>query len=407
MKPIWRRTLASTVVGALVVGGLAWSFWPRPVPVDVAPATRGSMSVQVSDEGRTRVREIYQVSAPVLGQLVRVDVHAGDEVKEGVSKVAELLPISPAFNDVRTRAQVESTIKSAIAARSLAAAGVARAEAGLAYATSDLKRAQALIKTNVISRADFERTQLAHATAVAELATAKANLQAKQSDLDTAQALLIDPAALSARPLRRAGIPILAPASGRVLRVLRESESVVAAGSPILEVGDPFDIEIVADFISEDAVKIHPGDAAFITDWGGPRTLGACVRRVEPSGFTKISALGVEEQRVNVLLDFTQRNGDTATIADGFRVIVHVVIWQHADVLRIPITAMFRRGDGWAVFVVRGGRARMTSIDVGMANDDVAQVLKGLSPGDLVILHPSDRVADGTPVTASRGAAQP
>lgn len=407
MKSIWRRALASTVVGILVAGGLAWSFWPRPVPVDIAPVTRGPMSVQVSDEGRTRVREIYQVSAPVLGQLLRVDVHAGDEVKGGVSKVAELLPISPSFNDVRTHAQIESAIKSAIAGRSLAAAGVARAEAGLAYATSDLKRAEALIKTHVISRADFERTQLAHATAVAELATAKANLEAKQSDLDAAQALLIDPAALSARPLHRAGIPIIAPMSGRVLRVLHESESVVAAGSPILEVGDLSDIEIVADFVSEDAVKIHAGDNAFITDWGGSRTLDAHVRRVEPSGFTKISALGVEEQRVNVLLDFNERNGETAAIADGFRVIVHVVVWQQSDVLRIPITAMFRRGNAWAVFVVRNGRARLTPIEAGMANDDVAQVLKGLNPGAIVILHPSDRVADGTRVTVSSNATAP
>lgn len=407
MKPKWRRALASIIVGGLVAGGLAWSFWPRAVPVDIASVTRGPMNVQVSDEGRTRVREIYQISAPVLGRLLRVNVHAGDEVKGGVSKVAELLPISPSFNDVRTRTQIESAIKSAIAARSLAAAGVARAEAALAYSTSDLKRAQALVRTNVISRADFERTQLGHATAVAELDTAKANLQAKQSDLDAAQALLIDPTELSARPLRHAGIPIMSPVSGRVLRVLHENESVVAAGSPILEVGDPSDLEIVADFVSEDAVKIHAGDSAFITDWGGPRTLNAHVRQVEPSGFTKISALGVEEQRVNILLDFTERGSETSTIADGFRVIVHVVVWQQSNVLRIPITAMFRHGNSWAAFVVRNGRARLTPIDVGMANDDVAQVLQGLKPADLVILHPSDRVTDGTPVAVSRDVTAP
>lgn len=398
MKPAWHRAYASSAIGVLVLGGLAWSFWPRPVTVEIAPVTRGPMSVEVSDEGRTRVREIYQISAPVMGQLLRVDVHAGDEVKEGVSKVAELLPISPGFNDVRTRTQIESTVRSAAAARSLAAAEVTRAEARLAYATSDLARANALIKTNVIPRADFERTQLAHATATAELATAKANVQAKQSDLDAARALLIDPTAISTRQLRRTGIPIVAPVSGRVLRVLHESESVVAAGSPILEVGDPTDVEIVADFISEDAVKIQGGDNAIITDWGGAKNLHALVRRVEPSGFTKISALGVEEQRVNVLLDFTESANDIAPITDGFRVIVHVIVWHRPDVLRVPITAMFRHGNGWAVFVVRDGRAMLVPIDVGMTSDEMGQVLKGLGPDDRVVLHPSDRVEDGTPV---------
>lgn len=404
MKPVWRRSLVSTAVGVLVLGGFVWSFWPRPVPVDVSPVTRGPMSVQVSDEGRTRVREIYQVYAPVMGQLVRVDVHAGDEVKGGVSKVAELLPISPGFNDVRTRAQVESTVKSATAARSLASAEVTRAKAKLAYARSDLARAGALVKVNVISRADFERTQLAHDTAVAELATAEANLRAKQSDLDAARALLIDPTALSEEQQRREGIPLMAPVSGRVLRVLHESETVMAAGSPILEVGDPADTEIVADFISEDAVKIHAGDLAIITDWGGPTEFRAQVRRVEPSGFTKISALGVEEQRVNVLLDVIERTDAMAPIADGFRVNVHVVIWHRPDVLQVPITAMFRHGNAWAVFIVHNERAKLTPIEVGMTNDEVAQVLSGLDPTDVVVLHPSDRVKDGALVSvASHG----
>lgn len=407
MKPAWRRALASAAIVLLVAGGLLWSFWPRPIAVDMAPVTRGPMSVEVVDEGRTRVREIYQVSAPVMGQLLRVDVHAGDEVKGGVTRVAELLPSSPGFNDVRTRTQVESMVQSADAARSLAAAEVVRAKARLAYAAADLGRATTLVKSSVISRADFERTQLAHATAVAELATADANLRAKQSDLDAARALLIDPTAVSGQRRHRAGIPIVAPVSGRVLRVLHESESVMAAGAPILEIGDPSDIEIVADFISEDAVKIHAGDPAVITDWGGPRVLHARVRRVEPSGFTKISSLGVEEQRVNVLLDFVGRVGDAAPIADGFRVIVHVVVWQQADVLRVPITAMFRRGSGWAVFVVRDGRAKLTPVDAGMANDEVAQVLKGLQQGDKVILHPSDRVEDGASVAAQGNASSP
>ncbi len=398
MTPTVRRTLAATVLGLVILAGLVWSFWPRAIAVEIVAVTRGPMRVDVSDEGRTRVREIYQLSAPVNGRLLRVEVHPGDMVDGGKTKVAELLPIAPSFLDIRTRAQAESAIKSAEDARNLAAAEVARAQAELAFAASDLKRATILVQSDAISRANLERAQLAYKTAAAQLATAQAALKVKDHDLQTARALLIDPTGTAGRNLQ-AGIPIIAPVSGRVLRVLHESESALATGTPILEIGDPQKLEIVAELISEDAVKVRVGDSATITDWGGTGILNARVRRVEPSGFAKISALGVEEQRVNVLLDFTDAPEKWITIADSFRVVAHITVWQRASVLRVPSSAMFRHGDGWAVFAARDGRALLTPIRIGRSNDEVAEVLGGLRDGDHVIAHPSDRIANNARVT--------
>jgi HlyD family secretion protein len=345
------------------------------------------------------VREIYQVSAPVMGQLLRVEKHAGDLVTGGKTVVADLLPTSPSFLDVRTRSQAEAAVKSADAARNLAIAELRRARAELAFASSDLRRAKGLVAANALARADLERAQLRHDTASALVATAQAALQAKEFDLETAKALLIDPSDTEATRRQRASIPLLAPVSGRILRVLHEDESVVAAGTPIVEIGDPKNLEIVVELISEDAVKVREGAAARITDWGGSDVLNARVRRVEPSGFTKVSALGIEEQRVNVLLEFTDPPEKWAPIANGFRVVAHIVIWQEAAVLQVPVPAMFRSGKGWAVFVVRDGRAVLVPIEVGRSNDETGQVLSGLRAGDSVIVHPSDQVVDGVRVT--------
>ena len=398
MIPARRRVLIWLVLGALVFSGLVWSFWPEPVQVDMARVTRGPMQVNVSDEGRTRVREVYRVSAPVNGRLLRIDKHAGDKVIGGETVVGDLLPTAPSFLDVRSRAQAEAAVKSAEAAKDLAAAEVRRAKADLAFAVSDLKRAQSLIAGGAISRAELEHAELAYATKAAQLASAEAALQVKDFDLQTAQALLMNPGSADAPARQAASIALLAPVSGEVLRVLHESEAVVATGTPLFEIGDPKDLEVVVEMISEDAVGIHKGAPATLTDWGGAGPLRAQVRLVEPSGFTKISALGVEEQRVNVLLDFTEPHSRWASMADGFRVIAHIIIWQSENVLQVPISAMFRSGGGWAVFAVRDGRARLTPVRVGHVNDETAEVLAGLEVGERVIIHPSDRVRNGVRV---------
>lgn len=390
-----RRLLPWFLLGLIVAGGLVWSFWPRAVPVEVAKVTRGPLRVEVSDEGRTRVREIYQVSAPVAGRLLRIERHAGDVVG-AKTIVADLLPTAPAFLDVRTRAQAEAAVQSASAMRDLAATFEKRMAAELAFATADFQRARRLAESGAISRTNLERAELAYNVAVAQLATAKAALQAKLFDLQTAKAALIDPTAPQGP---RASIPLQAPVSGRILHVLHESESVVGAGVPIMEIGDPQKIEIVVPLISEEAVKVREGAAATITDWGGPGPLHAHVRRIEPSGFTKVSALGVEEQRVNVLLDFDDPPQRRAPIADGFRVIVHIAVLEKPDAVRVPASALFRHGAGWAAFAVRGARAILTPVTVGPGNDSVSEVVQGLGVDDRVIIHPSDRVRDGIRVS--------
>lgn len=405
ISPAIRRALLASVLTLVVAGALAWSFWPRPVPVETAEVTRGPMAVEVSDNGRTRVREIYRLSAPVSGRLLRVEVHAGDLVVGGKTRVAELQPIPPSFLDVRTRAQAAAAVDAAQAAQTLAAAEVRRQRAQLEFATSDYNRFLALARINATSRADLERAKLARDTAVAALASAEAALKVKRSDLAAARALLIDAGNLGDRAARDS-IPLVAPVSGSVLRVASESETALPVGAPILEVGDPGKIEVVAELVSEDAVKVHAGDRATITDWGGPVPLAARVRRVEPSGFTKISALGVEEQRVNVLLDPAGALEAWASLADGFRVIVHIVVWSNPDALRVPVSALFRQGGGWAAFVLRDRRAVRTAISVGHTNDEVAEVLAGLRPGDRVVVHPSDRIRDGVRVSEETATAK-
>jgi HlyD family secretion protein len=395
MNPGNRRFIVISALGLVVALGLAWSFWPRPVDVEMGRVTRGAMRVEVSDEGRTRVREIYQVTPPVDGRLLRIEVHPGDRVVGGQTALAYLLPTAPSFLDSRTRAQAESGVKAAAAARSLAAAEVTRARAELDFAQSDLRRTDNLLKSNAISRASFDHARLARDVAAAQLATAQAGLRAREFDLETARAVLIDP---TGTEQRQKGVPLRAPVTGRVLRVLHENEGVLAAGTPILEIGDPNQLEIVADFISEDAVRVHPGDMARITDWGGEETLNARVRLVEPSGFTKVSALGIEEQRVNILLDPAPPLRAWTKLADAFRITVHIGVWHTPSALRLPVSAMFRRGDGWAVFAVRQGHARLVPVKVGHANDEEAEVLGGIAAGENVILHPSDRIADGTRV---------
>ena len=398
MSGNFRRALVWSALGLAVLAVLGWSFWPRAIAVETAPVVRGHMQVEVVDEGRTRVRETYRISAPVTGKLLRIEEHAGDFVEANKTVLGAILPTSPAFLDIRTRAQALSAIKSAQAARDLARSEVQRAEAQLKFAEADLRRAEILVKDEAISRVNLERAQLARDTTVTQLATANAALKAKQYDLETARAQLIGPnEAAEAGPVPHS-IPLVAPVSGRILRVLQESESVVPAGTAVMEIGDPKTLEVLAELVSEDAVKVRVGNAALITDWGGDLPLNARVRRIEPGGFTKISALGVEEQRVNVLLDFTDRPERWASIADGYRVVAHITVWQSTNVLQVPVSSLFRIGTGWATFVVRDGRAKLTPVSVGKANDEVGQVLRGLEAGDRVIVHPSDRVADGVQI---------
>jgi HlyD family secretion protein len=386
-----RRVLAGL---GLVTALAAVGFWPSPVPVDTAVATRATLRVTVDEEGETRVRDRFVVSAPVAGRVLRIELEPGDAVKRGETVIATFLAGATVPLDARTRAEAEAAVEAARAALGSARAERERAQAALALARSELERHHELARQQIVSRQALEARQTEtraaeEAARAAEFATARAAHQ-----LEMAQARLLPAGvALSGRPLA-----LRSPIDGVVLRRLRESEAVVPAGEPLVEVGDPRRLEIVSDLLSSDAVQVRPGAQVLLEQWGGDHALRARVRRVEPSGFMKVSALGVEEQRVNVVMDFEDPLEAWSALGDGYRVEVRIVVWEGAGVLTVPTSSLFRRGDAWAVFAVRGGRAALSPVAIGRRNGVAAEVLSGLREGDSVVLHPSDALGHGTRV---------
>lgn len=378
---------------------LLFAFSPRPVPVQVAEVTRGDVRVEVRDEGRTRIREIYLVSAPQTGRLLRIGNLAGETVKAG-EVVAAILPTEPLLLDPRARSEAEAALRAASAAQTFAEAGLAEAEATLDLAKREAERAETLFTRGVSSQGALDR--------------ARTELNAAQKRRDAAAAAVARAIAERTGAAQRLNPPtngrgepglieVRAPASGRVLRVMQESESVVMAGAPILEIGDPASLEIVAEFLSEDAVRIVEGAPVRIDAWGGEAPLEGRVRMVEPSGFRKISALGIEEQRVNVIIDFVTSAGSAqaARLGHGYRVEVSVLVWFGKDELRVPVAALVRLGEGWAVFREQNGRARLTPVVIGPQDFRNATVLEGLSSDDHVVIYPGRDLRAGTRVLAS------
>jgi HlyD family secretion protein len=397
-----RRVLIWGALAALLGGGLTYAFWPEPVPVDLGEVARGPVRVTVDEEGRTRVKEVYVVSAPVAGRMRRIETHVGDAVVAGETVLATIEPTAPTFLDVRSRTQAESAVRAAEAAKALADAELVRARAELDFANADYERAKTLAERETISQRALDSAELEVKTRQAAVSTAQASLRVKTFELETARASLIVPGndETSGQEAGSCCVEVRAPVSGRVLRVLQESESVVPAAAPLIEIGDPQDLEIEVDLLSRDAVKIKEGAAVLIEDWGGGTTLAGRVRRVEPYGFTKVSALGIEEQRVNVIIDFTDPLDKWRRLGHGYRVETRIIVWEGTDVLNVPLGALFRHGDAWAVFVDSEGRARLRPVAIGRFNSREAQVLEGLSVGERVVLHPSDRVKDGVPIVA-------
>lgn len=388
-----RRILLWGTLGALVAAGLVYAFWPQPVPVDLGVVKRGPLEVTIEEEGETRVQEAYVVSAPLSGQLMRVETEVGDRVTAGETIVAKIRPVQPTLLDVRSQREAEAVVKAAEAAQALAEAELERARAKLAFAESDLARAARLAERGNISERARDVAALEVRTAKAAVVSAEAALQVKAFELETARAALISPLERPADPAEYCCVEVRAPVDGRVLRRVRESEIVVAAGDPILEIGNPEELEIVVDLLSEEAVKVEPGNPVRIEGWGG-QSLPGRVQRIEPYGFTKISALGIEEQRVNVIIDFVEEADRRPRLGHGYRVDVAIIVWQDDDVLQLPASALFRRGDEWAVFVEQDGRAALRTIELGKRNDFAAEVIKGLAAGNRLIVHPSDRVVD-------------
>jgi len=383
-------------IGALAVALLAWAWMPRPVPVDLARAERGPMAVTLDEEGETRVRERYVVSAPFAGRVLRIDLEPGDPVLAGTTVLATFLPADPVPLDARTRAEATARVRAAETALEGARAVRREAAAELDLARAELDRLRALAEQDIVARQELERADAGAEVAAERLAGAEAAVRTARFELDEARATLGE----EGTPGPAAPIALRSPVDGVVLRRLRESEAVVPAGEPLVEVGDPAALEVVADYLSTDAVRIAPGQPARIVRWGGEGALAGVVQRVEPAGFTKISALGVEEQRVNVWVDFEDPREAWEALGDGYRVEVQVVVWAEDDVLRVPSSALFRVGDGWAVWRVEGGRVERREVRVGADNGLEARILDGLAAGDVVVAHPGDAVEPGVRVEA-------
>ena len=384
------RRLIILLATVSVLGLIIWAFMPRPVVVEVAAVAPQTIEVSVEEEGEARIREVYTLSATIAGKLSRISLHAGDPVVAQETVVASIGPAAPAFLDSRSRAVAEATMAAAKSAVDLARAQVVQAEATLEFMTSEANRASALFEKLAISERALSNAVLEQKTAQATLDSARANLAVRERQKDSAEAALLNGDANGAEACC---LSLIAPVSGRVLRVLTEDEQVVQVGTPILEIGNPGNLEVVVDLLSRDSVRVQPGAKAEITGWGGP-PIAAQVERVEPVATPKISALGIDERRVEIFLTLTGDPNEWQLLGHGFRVIARIALWREEGVLAIPVGALFRDESNWATYVVRDGRAQLETITLGERNESYAQVLAGLEAGDQVILHPSDLISE-------------
>lgn len=392
------RNVIIGLLGAGLVGGLlVVTFRTEPIAVDLATVARGPMQITVNADGKTQIREVYEVASPVAGTARRSPVEVGDPVAAGETVVAVVEPGAPALLDARTRMQAEAALREAEASVAVAEAQVRQAEEDLAYTRSQYERTQTLVERGVASVSRLEDATQALAAHEAALAAARSQLQAAMSSRDRAAAVLIEPDP-TGRPGEECCIPLTAPIDGVVLAVDQISERPVAMGTRLVSLGDPADLEIVADLLSSDAVRLEIGARAFVERWGGPIPLVARLRSIEPVAITKVSALGIEEQRVDAVFDILSPPEQRPGLGGGFAVFLRVVEWETEDALQIPLSALFRRGEQWAVFAVEEGLARRVPVEIGRRNSTRAQVLSGLAEGMRVITHPNEALTDGAPV---------
>lgn len=396
MLVLLRQHPAIAVITVVIIALLAWGFWPQPVLVEAVAAMRAPLAVSIEEEGRTRVIDRYIVSAPVDGVACRVQLEVGDPVKKG-QVLLGITPLESQVLDPRSRAQAKARVSAAGSALRAAQEEAQAATAAQEYAATELERLQPLIEEGLIARDAFNRAETGAKTSAAAKRSADFNVDVAGYDLEAARTTLqYSAATASGIPAER--VPVRAPIDGRILKVQHECEGAVRTGDPLLEVGDPTALEIEVDVLSADAVKIKPGMKVLFDRWGGEQPLQGRVRNIEPVGFTKISALGVEEQRVLVISDFTSHGEQWQRLGDGYRVEAHFILWQEDDVLQVPASSLFRYKQGWAVFVIDGNRASRREIKVGQRNGLNAQILAGVATGEMVINHPSDAVEDGRSV---------
>ena len=395
---IMKRITAAAALGVLALVAL-WFARPQPIAVDLATVMKGPMEVTIDDEARTRVQHVYTVSAPIAGTVLRISPprHVGDQVTADETVVAVMQPTIPSFHDARTHDELQAALAAAEAAVKLAEAELSRIEAALAFSRTELHRALALARTRAIAPKILDKAKFDVETNDAALASAKAQLEVRRNERASVAARLWEPSGTAMPSDPACCIQLKAPVTGRILKIIQESEGVVQAGTPLVEIGDPRDLEIVADLLSTDAVRTKPGALVRIDGWGGPSILGR-VARVEPAGFLKVSALGIEEQRVSTIIDLVEPPEAWSQLGHDYRVIVHVTTWRTDDAVTVPVAALFRQADDWKVFTVKNGRAHVTTVKIGQRNNRIAEVQSGLSVGDRVVMHASDRVKEGIAV---------
>jgi HlyD family secretion protein len=394
MMSKWIKRLLTLLVLAGITTLFVWFLWPQPILVDVATVTSGKMEVTVDEEGVNRIRDIYVISAPVAGQVGRSSVKVGDRVTAGLTPVTTVRPSAPMMIDARMRQELSSAVEAAKAAKDIAERSIEQAEQELAFAELELRKTGYLASrsvTQVTAQRKFDVD-----AARQRLQIAKAQLDLRQHELELSQAKLAEPVQNATNSADKCCIDLTSPVDGVVLSVKTENEQVVPAGTPLVEVGNPLESEIVVDLLSTDAVKIKVGSPATLTGWGGEIPLEAKVKKIEPSAFTKISALGIEEQRVKTLLQIENPAENYSGLGHQYRVYARIVTWQSDHALQIPVSALFRSHGNWAVFKFENGSAKLAEVSPGHMTADRAEILKGLAEGEQLIVHPSDEIEDGT-----------
>ncbi|WP_417426434.1 efflux RND transporter periplasmic adaptor subunit [Hoeflea sp.] len=396
------RSLVGFAAVALIGGAFYVAFKENPVLVDLATATTAPMQVSIEEDGTTRIRNVYTISSPIAGHLDRIEHSVGDLVSAGEA-ITGIHPLEPPFIDTRTRTELLAAIDAAKANLALSEVELTRARTARDLAKASFDRATKLAATNIVSESTLERLAGEYKLAKDQVASAEAMIALRRAELASTRARLVQPGQAPAVPANgECCVNITSPIDGMILALHAKSEQAASVGQLIAEIGDPSDLEITVDILSADAVRVKPGSRALITDWGGEQTLEAVVERVEPSAFTKVSALGISEQRVNVII--TLRDPPPADLGHGYRVIANLVIWSSEAVLQVPVSALYREDGGWAVFRMVDGVARVTPVTIGHMTDRNAEILTGLSDGDRIILYPGDTLEDGSLISDRQAA---
>lgn len=392
MDATWIKRIGLAALGLGIVGAIAWTMRPQPALVDIGAVVKAPMRVTITQEGRTRVREIYTISTPITGHLSRTILDVGDPVEANKTVIAAIHPLEPPLIDNRTETELIAAREAARAAVVIAETDYARVMASLDLAVKAMERASRLSATGVIAESTMQKAAGEVSVLRAQVQSALSSINLRRAELESAEARLRQPDRKDMNSGDKCCVELTSPASGTVLEVYAKSEQPVAVGAKIADIGNPRDLEVVVDLVSADAVRVKPGDQASIVDWGGDRPLKATLRRIDPAAFTKVSALGIEEQRVNAIFDLDESD---PRLGHGFRIYAEIAVWQGENIVQVPLSALFRTGNDWTVFVLKDGVLARRTVRIDHMNDQAAEVLERLAPDEKVVLHPGDTLADG------------